>query len=204
MGGKAWTTEEEAVLYEVSRTGVTLLSQMHRLPERTHTAARCWASKRNIPLKETQAWSYDERQILRRIYRGEESLKVGLKKLPGRTYGAAKTEAARLGLAGMRAGKRGSGYSWVENTIAKLLADGERMSVKQLAAASGASLNATDKALNRRRGKKFRVGDWTRTSVFGDWAGLWELGSGPDAPRPARKTASQSCREWRARKNRHA
>lgn len=201
MGGKTWTPEEEEVLREVSRTGVTLLSQMHRLPDRTHTSARGWASKKGIPLKETQAWSFEERQILRRIYRGEASLKVGLKRLPGRTYAAAKTEAARLGLAGMRAGKRGSGYSWVENAISKLLEDGGRMTVKQLSAACGASQNAADKALNRQRGKKFRVGDWTRTSIHGDWSGLWELGSGPDADRPARKSASQACREWRARKN---
>ena len=53
------------------------------------------------------------------------------------------------------------------------------MTAKQLAAMTGASINAIGKVLAKNRGTKFRVADWSHVGA----AALWELSSGPDAPR---------------------
>jgi hypothetical protein len=52
----------------------------------------------------------------------------------------------------------------------------------------------------KQHGTKFRVGEWLRFSTFGDLAGLWEVGVGPDAERPPRKSASTSNRDARERR----
>lgn len=201
MGGRRWTNEEDAVLAAIAKEGLTLISQMHRLPGRSYFGAKIEASRVGIALSQGSPWSPAERATLKRIYKGNESIKAAVcRLLPQRGYLAAKGEAQRLKLGGTITRHGRDGYSWVENAIAALLEDGARMTVKQLTAEIGASANAVDKALNRKRGKKFRVGDWTRTSIHGDWAGMWELGAGDDATRPAPKTPSQSAREWRARK----
>ncbi|NPT38563.1 hypothetical protein [Paraburkholderia xenovorans] len=200
MGGRKWGEEESKILADIAKEGRTLITQMHRLPGRSYDAAKVHASRHGIALSESSTWSPDERAILRRIYGSNESIKVGVRRLlPHRGYLAAKGEAQRLGLSGTKARRGRDGYSWVEGAITAILEDGGRMTVKQLAAATGAAPNSADWALNRKRGKKFRVGDWTRTSIHGDWAALWELGYGEDAPRPPRKTSSQSAREWRDR-----
>jgi len=197
MGAK-WSEAEVAVLADVAKTGVTLRSQMHRLPGRTHEAARTYAARIGIPLSAARAWTKEERAILKRIWRSGEQIKIGMRQLPNRSYAAARGEAQRLRICGDRT-KR-NGYSWVDAAITVLLADGVRMTIKQLTAATGASPNAVDKALNRRRGTKFRVCDWTRVSRNGDWAGVWGLGVGEDAPRPPRKTPSEVAKTWRARR----
>jgi hypothetical protein len=202
MGGRKWSNEENNVLADIAKQGLTLITQMHRLPGRSYDAAKVHASRVGVALSDGAVWSPAERATLRRIYRSNESIKVGVKRLlPHRGYLAAKGEAQRIGLSGTKSRAGREGYSWVEAAIIAILDDGGRMTVKQLAAATGASAHATDTALNRQHGKKFRVGDWSRSSIRGNWAALWELGSGDDAPRPPRKTSSQSSRECRHRMN---
>ncbi|CAB3783193.1 hypothetical protein LMG28688_01598 [Paraburkholderia caffeinitolerans] len=193
-----WTSEEDDVLRDVARRGVGLIGEMHRLPGRTHSAARqhAWAA---LKLKlGGRVWTDDERETLRRIYASDESVKHAVGRLlPGRTYSMAKQEAVRLDIASGKV-RRVYGYSLIFYRAERLLADGRKVSVKQLAAELGSSISATKRALKRQHGVRTRVGDYGRLSN-GHWEDLWMLGSGPDAPRPPRRTAAQVCRLKRAR-----
>ncbi|MEZ7524028.1 hypothetical protein [Burkholderia vietnamiensis] len=193
MGGKRWSDEETATIAQIAAEGVTLISQMHRLPGRTWAAARIHASRERIVLTEAVAWSPEEQAALRKIYRSNESIKLGMKKLlPHRGYLAAKGEAQRLGLSGTKPRTGRTGYSWIERALETVLEDGGRMTVKQLAQKTGASVNAIGKVLTKQRGKKFRVGDWSRPGG----AAMWELGTARDAPREQRAPADY-CRVYR-------
>jgi len=199
--GKAWTPEEKAILKEVSDSDLTLISQMHRLPGRTFSAARIHASRNDIGLKGPGMWSPAEIRILKKIYRGDESIKGAVAKLlPQRGYVAAKAEAVRLGLTGPK--KRGRiGYSLVAAACEKALEDGQRFTADALSTKTGWKLHAVHRALAKARGKKFRVAEWTRLAIHGDFCAVWEIGTEPDAPRPARKHYSVSNREARVRRS---
>lgn len=195
MGGRRWTTEEIATMAQIAKEGVPLISQMHRLPGRTWAAARLYASKEGIAFKESTSWSAEEQALLGKIYRGNESIKLGVRRLlPHRSYLAAKGEAQRLGLSGTKPRTGRTGYSWIERALEDALAAGARLTVKQLAKKTGGSINAIGKVLAGQRGKKFRVADWARGG-----AAIWELGSGPDAPRRAARSAADACRAYRER-----
>ncbi|RQZ17251.1 hypothetical protein DIE15_12315 [Burkholderia sp. Bp9031] len=196
MGGKRWSDDEIATMKQIAESGETLLSQMHRLPGRTWAAARLYASKEGIAFKESVSWSADEQARLRKIYSSNESIKLGVRRLlPHRSYLAAKGEAQRLGLSGTKTRTGRTGYSWIERAIEDVLANGGRMTVKQLATRTGGSINAIGKVLAKNRGTKFRVADWERVGG----AAVWELGSGPDAPRRPPRTAADACRAFRER-----
>lgn len=196
MGGRRWSDDEIATMARIAAAGETLISQMHRLPGRTWAAARIVASREGIVFKDSVTWSADEQARLRKIYRSNESIKLGVRRLlPGRSYLAAKGEAQRLGLSGTKPRTGRTGYSWIERALEAALADGSRMTAKQLAAITGASINAIGKVLAKNRGTKFRVADWSHAGA----AALWELGSGPDAPRRARRTSAEACRAYRQR-----
>lgn len=201
MGARRWSPAEEAILVEISKSDLSLISQMHRLPGRSWDAARNHASRIGIALRAAEVWSPEEVRILKKIWRGSESIKVGVARfLPHRGYLAAKGEAQRLGISGCKGRSGRTGYSWIARACEDALQDGARLTVIQLADRLGASRSAVHKALLRQHGTKFRVGDWVRFSTFGDLAGLWEVGVGPDAERPPRKTASVSNRDSRERR----
>lgn len=201
MGGRRWTAEEKAVLKDVAESSVTLLSQMHRLPGRTFDAARNHACRIGLALSASDAWTPEEVRVLKKIWRGDESIKAAVARLlPHRGYIAARGEAQRLGISGSKARTGRSGYSWVARACESILQDGQRLSIIQLAERTGASRNAVYKAIVKLHGTKFRVGEWVHLSTHGNFTGLWELGSGPDAVRPARKSASMSNRDLRERR----
>lgn len=205
MGGKRWSDAEKRELAKIAEGGKPLISQMHRLPGRTWEAAKTRASLEGLLLNECDPWPDEDRETLRQIYAGNESIKLGVRRLlPHRSYASAKSEAARLGIAGeiSRAGRYG--YSWVALAMESALANGARLTVKQLAARTGASIDTVHNKLSKYRGVKFRIGEWTRETLTGDWAARWEIGVGPDEPRPARKTATESCRDYRARQRMRA
>ncbi|WOD19819.1 hypothetical protein [Paraburkholderia kirstenboschensis] len=200
MAGK-WTAAENALLAEIANSDMSLCSQMHRFPGRTWDAARTHASRIGISLRAAEAWTPEEVRILKKIWRGNESIKAAVARLlPHRGYLAARGEAQRLGISGCKARTGRTGYSWVARACEEILQDGQRLSIIQLAERTGASRNAVHKALVKLHGGKFRVGEWARFSTFGCNAGLWELGSGPDAPRPPRKSASRANREAKERR----
>lgn len=200
MGAKRWTDEEQQVLRGIAEQGLTLIDHMHLLPGRTWHGARVFASKAGISFG-WNAWTPEERDRLREIYQSDESIKVGLRRLlPHRSYGAAKGEAQRMGLMGTKKRVGSKGRSWVLRAIEMKLADDKQMTIPELVIATGASVSAIFQALNAVRGKRVHVGRWTRRSTVGDWMAVWELGPGPDAPRPPRKSAAASARDWKARK----
>jgi hypothetical protein len=200
MAGK-WTAAENALLAEIASSNMSLCSQMHRFPGRTWDAARTHASRIGISLRSAEAWTPEEVRILKKIWRGDESIKAAVARLlPHRGYLAARGEAQRLGISGCKARTGRTGYSWVARACEELLQDGQRLSVIQLADRTGASRSSVYKAIVKLQGTKFRVGEWVRFSTHGDFAALWELGSGPDAPRPARKSAVIANREARERR----
>jgi hypothetical protein len=52
------------------------------------------------------------------------------------------------------------------------------MTVKQLANRVGAKVQSVHNLLSKMRGTKYRVAEWTRETLTGDWAARWELGTG--------------------------
>jgi hypothetical protein len=198
MGGKRWSDDEDATLEAIAKEGVPLISQMHRLPGRTWESAKSHATVKGFRFKEV--WSDAEREILRQIYAGNESIKLGVSRhLPGRSYASAKAEAARLEIAGAVSRGERTGYSWIDRSIEALLVAGARMTVRQLAKQIGAQARSVHNLLSKMRGTKYRIAEWTRETLTGDWAARWELGVGPDARRPARMTATECCRGYRQR-----
>ena len=113
--------------------------------------------------------------------------------LPSRSYLAAKGEAQRLGLSGTKPRTGRTGYSWIERALEDALADGARMTAKQLAAMTGASINAIGKVLAKNRGTKFRVADWSHVGArYGN--------SVAARMRRARRTSAEACRAYRQRR----
>lgn len=205
MAGR-WTKKEVQVLLEVSKSAVTLASQMYRLPGRTFEGAKCYASKHGIALTRSSAWTTKEVEILTRAWRGAESLKVALaRELPHRSYVSARTEAQRLGLTAESArGRKGrKGYSWLLPSIARVLSNGGCLTVAQIAREIGANPRSIGAILRAHHGSQFRIGDWVWPSD--KWAACWSIGGEPDAPKPAPKGARASCRDYqrkvRARKS---
>lgn len=196
---RLWSEEEDDVIRDVARRGLSLIDEMHRLPGRTWAGARQHAwSHLKLRLSVQRAWSDDEHAILRQIYASDESVKHGCARLlKSRTYNQAKQEAAKIGLANQGV-HRVYGYSSIFYRIERALAEDRAASVKELAAELGVSIAATGRALNKQRGARARVGDYGRISN-GGLEDLWVLGSGPDAPRPPRKTSTAACRTKRAR-----
>lgn len=200
MGGKRWSPEEDATLAAISKEGVHLISQMHRLPGRTWESAKGHAKAIGLRFSEESTWTDEERDILREIYAGNQSIKLGVsRRLPGRSYAAAKSEASRLEIVGAASRSERTGYSWIDRSLELLLARGVRMTVKQMAARVGAKPQSVHNLLSKMRGTKYRIGEWTRETRTGDWAARWELGSGKDEPRPPRMTATQCCHGYRQR-----
>lgn len=207
MPRKAWSEEELAVLRDVSRNCITLASQMHRLPGRTITAAKCQASKSGISLKGDAFWTTREVEILKRIWYGKESLKVALaRELPHRTYNGARSEAARLGLtANFDGGRTGrNGYSWLLPSIERVLADGEMRTAALIAREVGVTERSVGQVLRLHRGRAFRVAGWTWPTD--KWAACWSLGAEPDVPKPAPKGSRAATRAYQQRQRirRHA
>jgi len=200
MGGKRWSNEENAILEAIAKEGAPLISQMHRLPGRTWESAKGHATGKGIRFSEASTWTDAERAILRQIYAGTESIKLGVsRRLPGRSYASAKAEASRLEIVGSVSRSERTGYSWIDLSLETILANGERMTVKQLAKQIGAQVQSVHNLLSKMRGTKYRIAEWTRETLTGDWAARWELGVGPDARRPARMTATECCRGYRQR-----
>jgi hypothetical protein len=196
---KKWSDEEKAVLREVSQSDLTLMSQMHRLPGRTHTSARHYASRvMKLPLRSQNPWSPEEREILRGIYSSTESIKHAVARLlPHRTYPMAKSEAMRLRIT--RSGQRRTyGYSVLFRQIELILAGGHKASVRELAQQLNVSIGGVDHAMRRQHGTHVRIAGYRR-AANGGLAALWALGTGADAPRPERKSSTEACREYRAR-----
>jgi hypothetical protein len=200
MGGKRWSDEENATLEAISKAGVPLIGQMHRLPGRTWESAKGHATALGLRFSEASTWTDSERAILREIYAGKESIKLGVsRRLPGRSYPSAKAEASRLGIVGVVTRGERTGYSWIDRSLEVILAGGARLTVKQLANRVGAKVQSVHNLLSKMRGTKYRVAEWTRETLTGDWAARWELGMGKDAPRPPRMSSSQSNRGYRQR-----
>ncbi|MFD1557071.1 hypothetical protein ACFSHT_15830 [Paraburkholderia silviterrae] len=193
-----WTREEDDVLRDLARRGVSLIDEMHRLPGRTHAAARqhAWRALK-LRLRE-DAWTAREHAILRRIYSSDEAVKHGVGRLlPHRTYSAAKQEAARLGIVNQDV-DRVYGRSLIFYRAERALAGGRMASIRELAAELNASISATKRALLKQHGKRTRIGDYGHTASGGLEA-LWTLGSAPDVARPAPKAPAVVSRHTRAR-----
>ncbi|MPW16931.1 hypothetical protein GCT13_08300 [Paraburkholderia sp. CNPSo 3157] len=201
MGARRWSPAEEAILAEIAKRDLTLISQMHRLPGRTWEAAKNHSSRIGVALRAAEVWSPQEIRTLKKIWRGDESIKSAVARLlPHRGYLAAKGEAQRLGIQGTKKRTGRLGYSWIARACEDALQDGRRLSSAQLAEIVGATPNSVQCALAKARGRTFHIGEWTRMSTYGRFCGLWELGGGPDAERPAGKTIKAANRDAQERR----
>jgi len=194
---KRWSAAEDAVIRETSSAGLTLTSQMHRLPGRSFVAAKTRASKIGVSASNARAWSDEERAALREIYASRETIKLAARRLlPDRSYLSIKAEAMRLGVRVFhRTGRLG--YSWVWRAIERALDEAD-LTIAQLVGRTGASTNAITKAIARRRAE-VHIGGWVREATTGKICAQWALGRGRDAPRPQRKSSRAACRDYRIR-----
>ncbi|MFM0306254.1 hypothetical protein P0D71_00470 [Paraburkholderia sp. RL17-383-BIF-A] len=199
MGGKAWSEAEIAVLREISEKGLTLQSQLSRLPGRTHDAAKSYASKVGIRLSVAEAWTDAEKSILAEIWNSPVAIKIGLRRLPGRSYEAARGEAWRIGLRGAPGTKGRTGYAWVLPAVAAALKVQPNLPVARIAEITGAGVNSVNRTLRDGHGKQFHISGWVRSSVFGGLAAQWSLGAQQDAEKPGAKPLNLVQKDSKAR-----
>lgn len=199
MGGKAWNESEIAVLREISDKGLTLQSQLDRLPGRSHNSAKSYASKAGIRLSAAETWSDEEKAILAEIWNSPTAIKVGLRRLPGRSYEAARGEAWRIGLRGEPGTKGRTGYAWVLPAVEAALKAKPNLSVARIAEVTGAGVNSVNRTLRNGHRMQFRISGWLRSSVFGGLAAQWSLGAEPDAEKPGVKPLQLVQKESKAR-----
>lgn len=196
MGRVTWTMEEDRILREIYSTR-GLVSQIHRLPGRSFNAARMRAHRIGLADPAFNAWTPEEDEVVRRAYANGTPIKVAVRDLPGRKPRATIARAERLGLTGKFNGITGSTFSWVEQALRSALEEGIPLTVRQLAAATGASLPGLNYTVRRLHGSGIYIESWASTS--NGHAARWMLGNKRDAQRPVPKRAADSCRQWRAR-----
>jgi hypothetical protein len=191
-----WTPEHDAILTEMYRRG-KISTQLHLLPGRTLRACIMRAQRIGVSMTGPSTWTKAEDQAIRRGYKHGIPLKEIAAELDGRSPRAICARAIRLGLNGKFAGKTGSTFSWIEMAARKALEDGIPLTARALIAATGASNPGMVHLLRRVHGKGFYIANWENCGHT--YAAMWALGDEPDAERPAKKTAADSCRAWRAR-----
>ena len=196
MGRRKWTPEEDAILADIYSTR-SLVSQIHRLPGRDFNGARMRAHRLGLADASFNAWTPEEDEVIRAAYANGTPIKEAMRDLRGRKHRATIARAERLGLSGKFNGKTGSTFSWVEQAMRRVLEDGMPLTVYQLAEATGASIPGLYHATRRLHGNGLYIESW---QGFGNgYAPRWMFGMKRDAKKPAAKSTSDSCRQWRAR-----
>ncbi|KOR22951.1 hypothetical protein [Burkholderia cenocepacia] len=196
--GEFWTAEDDATLREIYSGNGGARQQMWRLPGRTFPAVRSRASKLKIVRRPpVRPYSKEEDDIIREGWRiGRPSKETA--QMVGRGHTAVRRRADILGLTGKGTMSPGCKFSWVELEIRRILSDGFPRTIAQLSRQIGCTPNAVYLRLRAGHGVSFRVADFD--NVGRHWAGMWELGSGPDAVNDKVSTAAQTSKRARDRK----
>lgn len=202
MGARHWTAEEDAVLRSFWHAGGTIMSHIHKIPGRSAEGAKTRAAVLELGARHRPSvpWSPEEDAILRGIWATNGSLKSHLHRLPGRTWRGALVRANTIGLKARNAKQRADCYSWVEEEIDRVLADGVARTVKDIAAETVASDVRINQVLRARHGAKYRIAAWVRTRPNGSWWPKWLIGTAADTAKPSAKNPNATARAWRARK----
>lgn len=196
MGAPKWTEAEDAILRENwlnNRDSVDRWA--HLIPYRTRNGIVKRAEFIGLGNRlDERAWTKDEDDRLRRAWDEPGPLKWKLNQFPGRTWPALCNRGKFLGLK-RRTHKRviGMKTAWVEEVLINTLQNADALTVKELSVLTGASVSQVYKLLSDGHGKKYRIAEWTRTRFTGcgGWWPKWELGSAPDASKPANRTNAQ-------------
>jgi hypothetical protein len=205
MGAPKWTEAEDLILRENWLNNRDAVAKWaHLIPGRS-----AWGiSKRAEFLglgnrMDERAWSPEDDDRLRAAWNSPGPLKWKLNQFPGRTWPALCNRGVFLGLP-RRTDKRvvGTNVSWAEDQIVKALTDADPLTVKDLVRLTGVSTSHVQRLLEDGHGTKYRVPEWTRNRFTGcgDWWPKWELGVGPDAPKPAKQTAAERNAKVRAKR----
>lgn len=205
MGAPKWTEAEDAALRENWRNNRDAIAKWaYLIPGRTPWGIAKRAEFLSLGNRmDERAWSPEEDQRLKDAWSAPGPLKWKLDQFPGRTWPALCNRGVFLGLP-TRTKKRviGMKTAWAEDQLIKALTDSDPLTVKELARSAGVSVSRTYSLLCDGHGKKFRIAEWTRTRFTGcgDWWPKWELGSGPDAPKPANQTREERNASVRAKR----
>lgn len=205
MGAPKWTEAEDAILRENWLNNRDAIEKwVPLIPGRTRNGIAKRAEFLGLGNRmDERAWSKEEDDRLRDAWSSPGPLKWKLDQFPGRTWPALCNRGVFLGLP-TRTKKRviGMKTAWAEDQIAKTLIASDPLTVKELARLSGVSASHVGRLLGDGRGKKYRIAEWVRTRFTGcgDWWPKWELGSGPDAPKPMNQTRAQRNASVRAKR----
>ncbi len=202
MGARHWTAEEDEALRSLWHADGTIKSHIHLIPGRSIEGVRARAGVLGLGARHRPIvpWSPEEDAILRDIWASNGSLKSHLHRLPGRTWRGALVRASAIGLKARNAKQRADCYSWVEEEIDRVLADGIARTVKDIASETVASAVRIQQVLRARHSAKYRIAAWVRTRPTGSWWPKWVIGTDADTPKPAVKNPNETARAWRARK----
>lgn len=205
MGAPKWTEAEDLVLSENWLNNRDAVDKWtHLIPGRSKFGIAKRAESLGLGNRmDERAWSPEDDQRLIEAWSSPGPLKWKLDQFPSRTWPALCNRGAFLGLP-TRTKKRviGMKTAWAEDQLVKTMQDSDPLPVKELARLSGVSASHVGRLLTDGHGKKFRIADWTRTRFTGcgDWWPKWELGSAPDAQKPANQTREKRNASVRAKR----
>lgn len=205
MGAPKWTEAEDLILRENWLNNRDAIEKWAPLiPGRTRNGIAKRAESLGLGKRtDERAWSPEEDARLRQAWNAPGPLKWKLDQFPGRTWAALCNRGVFLGLP-TRTKKRviGMKTAWAEDLIVQALQDSDPLTVKELALKSRVSPSHVGRLLSDGHGKKYRIADWTRTRFTGcgDWWPKWELGNGPDDPKPAKQTRPERNKSVRAKR----
>lgn len=205
MGAPLWTGEQDAILRENWINNRDAIEKWaHLIPGRSRHGIAKRAEFLGLGNRmDERAWSKEEDDRLREAWNSPGPLKWKLDQFPDRTWPALCNRGAFLGLP-RRTDKRviGTNVSWTEGDLVKALTDSDPLTVKDLVRVTGLSASNLQRLLNAGHGKKYRIAEWTRNRFTGCGAywPKWELGSGPDAKKPANQTRAERNARVRAKR----
>lgn len=177
------STEEIARQFE-GRTAFGVQSRMNKL----QLGARAIARAR---------WTPAEYEILKRIWFEEGTMKMLIaKNLPKRSWRTTFDHGLALGLPPRGPLARRHAFSWVTQELDRVLAAEPNLTVSEIIARCPCSRERVTTLLAEGHGAKYFKSGWHASGR----APRWSLGSGPDAPKAARATATETGRRARMRK----
>lgn len=205
MGAPKWTEPEDAILRDNWLNNRDAVAKwMHLIPDRTRDGISKRAAFLGLGNRmDERAWSKEDDDRLRAVWAAPGPLKWKLDQFPGRTWPALCNRGVFLGLP-RRTAQRviGVNAAWAEDQIVKVLTNSDPLTVKELARMSGVSITHVQRLMSDGEGKKYHVGAWTRTRFTGcgDWWPKWELGGGPNVPKPEKQTRAERNAHVRAKR----
>lgn len=142
-------------------------------------------------------WSPEEDALLSKHWKDRVPTKRLASRFPGRSTAAVIKHGYDLGLGPRECGREK--FSPVWEGVKRLLADGKKMTSKELAKALNVTSHAVQERMKQLHGTEVHIGGYTKVAAHSTRVVQWKLGPGPDARMPRRKTKQEVNREYSRR-----